>query len=94
MDAPNWKIEARYRNRPFSLVDKMLSASNADKLKEAFRTVTGAVISPAGDLQHNNTLITINGEKIGAFSQKLYSKEQEYITGKRIMNSDGIIGSK
>ncbi len=43
-------------------------------MKEVFGTGTAAVISPIGEIRHNDALITVNGGKIGAFSQKLYDE--------------------
>ncbi len=55
-------------------IDEVLSASNEGRLKEAFGTGTAAVISPVGEIRHNDDLITVNSGKIGAFSQKLYDE--------------------
>jgi branched-chain amino acid aminotransferase len=55
-------------------IDEVLSASNEGILKEAFGTGTAAVISPIGEIQHNDALIAINGGKIGALSQKLHDE--------------------
>ncbi len=55
-------------------IDEVLSASNEGRLREVFGTGTAAVISPVGEIQHNETLITINGGKTGAFSQRLFDE--------------------
>lgn len=55
-------------------IDEVLSASNEGRLREVFGTGTAAVISPVGEIRHNDTLITINGKKTGAFSQKLFDE--------------------
>ncbi len=55
-------------------IDELLSASKEGRLKEAFGAGTAAVISPIGEIQHNDTLITINDGKIGSLSQKLYDE--------------------
>jgi branched-chain amino acid aminotransferase len=55
-------------------IDEVLSASKEGKLKEAFGTGTAAVISPVGEIQHEETLIRINDGKTGALSQRLYDE--------------------
>lgn len=53
-------------------IDEIVNASKNGKLKEAFGTGTAAVISPIGELKYNDLIMTINDEKIGEISQKLY----------------------
>ncbi|MEW6374410.1 MAG: branched-chain amino acid aminotransferase [Thermodesulfobacteriota bacterium] len=55
-------------------IDELISASNDGRLKEAFGTGTAAVISPIGEIHHNNTSMTINDGITGPFSQKLYDE--------------------
>lgn len=55
-------------------IDEVLSASNAGILKEVFGTGTAAVISPIGEIRHNDAQIIINDGKTGAFSQKLFDE--------------------
>ncbi len=69
--AREWGVDVNERKIS---IDEVLSASNERRLKEAFGTGTAAVISPVGEIRHNDILITVNGGKIGAFSQKLYDE--------------------
>ncbi len=69
--AREWGVDVHERKIS---IDEVLSASNAGILKEVFGTGTAAVISPIGEINHNDALITINGGKIGALSQKLYDE--------------------
>jgi branched-chain amino acid aminotransferase len=55
-------------------IDAVISAANNGTLNEVFGTGTAAVISPVGEIQHLETLLTINGGKIGALSRKLYDE--------------------
>ncbi len=69
--AREWGVDVHERRIS---IDEVLSASNAGRLKEVFGTGTAAVISPIGEIQHNDSLITINDGKTGAFSQKLHDE--------------------
>lgn len=53
-------------------VDELVKAGKDGSLKEAFGTGTAAVISPIGELKIDDTVLTLNGGKIGPVSQKLY----------------------
>lgn len=53
-------------------VDELMKAAQDGTLEEAWGTGTAAVISPIGELKCNATVTTINGNKIGPLSQKLY----------------------
>ena len=55
-------------------IDEVISASRNGSLNEVFGTGTAAVISPVGEIQHLDTLISINNGKIGVFSQKFYDE--------------------
>jgi len=55
-------------------IDEVLSASKNGKLNEVFGTGTAAVISPVGNIQHLETLITVNGGRIGPLSQKFFDE--------------------
>lgn len=55
-------------------IDEVISASRDRRLKEVFGTGTAAVISPVGQIQHEDTLITINEGRIGSLSQRLYDE--------------------
>jgi len=67
--ARDWRIKVS--ERPIS-IDEVISSSRNGTLNEVFGTGTAAVISPVGEIQHLETGITVNGNKIGALSQKLY----------------------
>ncbi|MDE7361713.1 MAG: branched-chain amino acid aminotransferase, partial [Oscillospiraceae bacterium] len=53
-------------------IDELVEAHKAGQLKEAFGTGTAAVISPIGELKYGDTVMTVNGGKIGETSQMLY----------------------
>lgn len=53
-------------------IDELFAASDNGTLREVFGTGTAAVISPVGEIRHNDKNIVINNNKIGAFSQKVY----------------------
>ena len=69
--ARDWKIKVLERKIS---IDEIFKASKEGKLKEAFGSGTAAVISPVGEIQHNDDRITINQGKIGPLSQKLYDE--------------------
>lgn len=53
-------------------VDELIEAAHTGKLEECFGTGTAAVISPVGKLRYVDEVFTINDNKIGEVSQKLY----------------------
>ena len=53
-------------------VDELLSAMKSGKLEEAWGCGTAAVVSPIGRLMYKDEEYTVNGEKIGEVTQKLY----------------------
>ena len=55
-------------------VDELRQAAASGSLKEAFGTGTAAVISPIGELKCGGDALTINENRIGALSQKLYDE--------------------
>ncbi len=55
-------------------IDEVLSSSKEGRLQEVFGTGTAAVISPVGEIQHEETLIRINDGKTGDLSQRLYDE--------------------
>jgi len=69
--AKDWGVNVKERRIS---INEVLLAAKDSRLKEVFGTGTAAVISPVGEIQHNNTLITINTGKIGTFSQELYAE--------------------
>jgi len=52
----------------------VLAAAAAGTLKEVFGTGTAAVISPVGQIQHLDKLITVNEGRIGALAQRFYDE--------------------
>lgn len=53
-------------------IAEIAEAYDAGKLDEVFGTGTAAVISPVGHLKYGDKVMEINGNKIGAVSQKIY----------------------
>ena len=53
-------------------IQEIAEAYDNGKLDEVFGTGTAAVISPVGHLKWGDKVMTINDNKIGAISQKLY----------------------
>ncbi|HBN10572.1 MAG TPA: branched chain amino acid aminotransferase [Ruminococcus sp.] len=53
-------------------IQEVAEAYDNGKLEEVFGTGTAAVISPVGHLKWNDKVMTINNNKIGEVSQKLY----------------------
>lgn len=69
--AKDWGIDVEERRVS---IDEIISASNEGRFREAFGTGTAAVISPIGEIWHNDTMININSGKIGDLSQKIYDE--------------------
>lgn len=63
-------------------IQDVYDAHAAGKLEEVFATGTAAVISPVGELNWMDKLITINNSEIGQLSQKLYDTITGIQTGK------------
>jgi len=53
-------------------MQELYEASQRGELKEAFGTGTAAVISPMGELYWEGKVMTVNDNKIGAITQRLY----------------------
>ena len=53
-------------------IQEVAEAYDSGKLDEVFGTGTAAVISPVGHLKWGDKIMTINDNKIGPISQKLY----------------------
>ncbi len=53
-------------------IEEIAQAYDEGKLQEVFGTGTAAVISPVGHLKYGDKIMEINGNKIGAVSQKIY----------------------
>ena len=69
--AREWGIKVN--ERPIT-IDEVFAASKAGKLNEVFGTGTAAVISPVGEIKHQDASIIVNNGKIGALSQKFYDE--------------------
>ncbi len=63
-------------------IQEVYDAYNAGKLDEVFGTGTAAVISPVGELNWENHIMTINNGDIGPISQKLYDNITGIQSGK------------
>lgn len=66
----DWGIQVN--EKPLSINEFMEAASN-NQVEEVFGTGTAAVISPVGELRYKDTVVTINNNKTGELTQKLYS---------------------
>jgi len=55
-------------------IDEIFAASEKGTLEEAFGTGTAAVVSPVGELSWKGRKISINANKIGPVSQKLFDE--------------------
>ena len=53
-------------------IDELIEAGKTKRLTEAFGSGTAAVISPVGELKYEDTVITINDNKIGPVAQLFY----------------------
>jgi len=69
--ARRWNVPVTERR---IAIDEVLSRAKDRSLLEVFGTGTAAVISPVGWISHRSDSVTINGGKIGAFSQRLYDE--------------------
>jgi branched-chain amino acid aminotransferase len=76
-----WKIKTIERRIS---IDEVFMTSKEGKLKEVFGTGTAAVISPVGEIHHNDNKIVINDGKIGTLSKKLYDEITGIQYGERV----------
>ena len=53
-------------------IDELIEAAESGKLNEAFGTGTAAIISPVGELTHNDKTYIINNNEIGPVAQEIY----------------------
>jgi len=53
-------------------IDELIEDGKTGRLSEVFGSGTAAVISPVGELKYEDTVITINNNKIGPIAQKFY----------------------
>ena len=81
-----WGIKVEERRL---LLSEVLEAAENGTLKEAWATGTACVISPIGLLRYRGTDYPINGEKVGALSQKLYDTLYGMQTGIREPEMEG-----
>ena len=69
--ARDWGIPVHERRIP---IDEIIGASDKGILNEAFGTGTAAVISPIGQIQHKEKLITINNGEAGKLALKFFDE--------------------
>ncbi|WP_066173784.1 branched-chain amino acid aminotransferase [Bacillus marinisedimentorum] len=81
----HWNITVRETK---ITIDEVYEAHARGELEEAFGAGTAAVIAPVGQLNWRNNPITINSEKIGQLSQRLY----DAITGIQIGKEHDVFG--
>ncbi len=67
--AKSWGVETVERQIP---VDEMMEACRNGEIEEAFCCGTAAVVTPVGGFTYGKQKVTVNNNKIGAFTQKLY----------------------
>ena len=67
--AKSWGMKVSERR---ITIQEVADAYDAGKLDEVFGTGTAAVISPVGHLKWGDKVMTINDNKIGPISQKIY----------------------
>jgi branched-chain amino acid aminotransferase len=79
--AKEWKIKTIERRIS---IDEVFKTSKEGKLKEVFGSGTAAVISPVGEIYHNDNRIVINDGKIGPLSRKLYDEITGIQYGERV----------
>jgi len=76
----SWNIPVEERTVS---IQELAEAHKNGKLNEAFGTGTAAVISPIGELKWKDTVMEINGNRIGGISQRLYDELTGIQTGAR-----------
>lgn len=69
--ARHWNFPVKERR---IAIDEVFGRAKDGSLLKVFGTGTAAVISPVGWISHEDEMVTINGGKIGAFSQRLYDE--------------------
>lgn len=79
--AKEWGI--KIEERPIS-IEEITEASNRGSLQEIFGTGTAAVISPVGEIRHNDETIVVNNMEIGRLSQKFYDEITGFQYGKKV----------
>ncbi len=69
--ARSWNINVSERRIS---IDEVISGSTNGKLREAFGTGTAAVISPVGEIQHEDKRIIVNEGRMGPLALRLYNE--------------------
>jgi branched-chain amino acid aminotransferase len=77
--AKMWNLKVA--ERKISIAEVM-DAHASDKLKEIFGSGTAAVISPVGELNYNEQVITVGGGKVGPMANKFYKSISDIQYGK------------
>ena len=81
-----WGYKVDERRLP---LEEVLEAAKSGELKEAWATGTACVVSPIGLLKYRGEEHTINGDKVGELSQKLYDVIYGMQTGTREPEMEG-----
>ena len=81
-----WGYKVDERRLP---LDEVLEAARTGDLKEAWATGTACVVSPIGLLKYRGVEHTINGDKVGELSQRLYDAIYGMQTGIREPEIEG-----
>lgn len=63
-------------------ITEVMDAHASGKLKEIFGSGTAAVISPVGELNYNEKVITVGGGKVGPMANKFYKAISDIQYGK------------
>lgn len=69
--AKSWGMKVEERRIS---IDEIVEAYQSGTLTEVFGTGTAAVVSPVGHLRYGDMVMTINDNKIGLVSQRLYDE--------------------
>jgi branched-chain amino acid aminotransferase len=69
-----WKDQGKKVVERRISIDEVIETSRSGAMKECFGTGTAAVISPVGEIQHDNVKVVINGGRIGPAAQSLYDE--------------------
>ncbi|MES0447069.1 MAG: branched-chain amino acid aminotransferase [Desulfobacterales bacterium] len=77
--AKMWNLKVA--ERKISIAEVM-DAHASGKLKEIFGSGTAAVISPVGELNYNEQVITVGGGKVGPMANKFYKSISDIQYGK------------
>jgi branched-chain amino acid aminotransferase len=69
-----WKDQGKKVSERRISIDEVIETARSGAMKECFGTGTAAVISPVGEIQHDDVKVVINGGKIGHAAQSLYDE--------------------